>query len=363
MSKQKKYIFHASDTNVRVSSDGPKTVYHAGGPVKPDKPKPERKPESPKQKNTPKQKKKHKQGPVLLAVVLIALTMVAVVWLVKEHGPAKSVSADAGNDWPVQIGGYQIEAKPERVVSLSPMLTRIILSMPGKEALCGVTEYCPAENSGLPSVGTPLMPNLETIQELEAQYILTQTPLPEVVVQKLEAGGAVLIQMPVPEDMETLRQLYGDLSAMLLGENSGREIGTAIIDRMQDSLNRYQNAMGSEKTALLLPDLSGAVATADTAEWALMGQLFRHPIPDAVDWLSGVENTWELIQSANPDLLFVPADVTEEQLEECLGDLKAVQNGCVVFYDRQMMESLSPMVLLDLARGVRLVCPEIFEIA
>lgn len=362
MSKQKKYVFHASDANGRVSSNGPKTIYHANNPVKSNEPEPKQK-DKKTRKDIPRTKRARRSTRVLLAVLLIALAVAAMLWAMSGHRPAKPVSADAEKDWPVQIGVCQIDAKPERVVSLSPMLTRIILSLPGKEALCGVTEYCQVNNSNLPSVGTPLMPNSETIQELGAQYVLTQTPLPDSVVQKLEANGAVLIQMPMPGDLQALRQLYGDLAAFLLGEQSGREVGTAIIDRMQDNLNRYKNAMQNEKTALLLPDLSGAVATADTAEWALLGQLFRHPIPDGVDWMSGVENPWELIQSANPDLLFVPADVPEEQLEACLGDLQAVQNGCVVFYDRQMMESLSPMTVLDLARGIQLVCPEIFETA
>lgn len=276
------------------------------------------------------------------------------------------VEIKEGQDWPAMVGDRLVSEKPEKVVSLSPMITEALLSLPGHEALCAVTEYCDARSTGLATVGTPLLPRTEDIIALAPDYVLCQTPLAGPVQTELEEAGVEVIQMDIPADLAALREFYGQLGALLGGNETGRALGYGVIDRLESTLAAYDAALPEKASALLLPDLTGLAATADTAEWTLLGQVFRHPLPDAADWLAGAEclsdedagNDLDQIRAADPDVLLVADTVSPEDLSAALGDLRAVQNGAVVYVDIRLTETLSPRLVFAIADAAALAYPE-----
>lgn len=281
-------------------------------------------------------------------------------------GSSSSATVKEGQDWPAMVGDRMVSEKPEKVVSLSPMITEALLSLPGHEALCAVTEYCDARSTGLATVGTPLLPRTEDIIALAPDYVLCQTPLAGPVQTELEEAGVEVIQMDTPADLAALREFYGQLGALLGGNETGRALGCGVIDRLESTLAAYDAALPEKASALLLPDLSGLAATADTAEWTLLGQVFRHPLPDAADWLAGAEcltdedagNDLDQIRAADPDVLLVADTVSPEDLSAALGDLRAVQNGAVVYVDIRLTETLSPRLVFAIADAAALAYPE-----
>lgn len=281
-------------------------------------------------------------------------------------GPSSSATVKEGQDWPAMVGDRLVSEKPEKVVSLSPMITEALLSLPGHEALCAVTEYCDARSTGLATVGTPLLPRTEDIIALAPDYVLCQTPLAGPVQTELEEAGVEVIQMDTPADLAALREFYGQLGALLGGNETGRALGYGVIDRLESTLAAYDAALPEKASALLLPDLSGLAATADTAEWTLLGQVFRHPLPDAADWLAGAEcltdedagNDLDQIRAADPDVLLVADTVSPEDLSAALGDLRTVQNGAVVYVDIRLTETLSPRLVFAIADAAALAYPE-----
>ena len=281
-------------------------------------------------------------------------------------GSSSSATVKEGQDWPAMVGDRLVSEKPEKVVSLSPMITEALLSLPGHEALCAVTEYCDARSTGLATVGTPLLPRTEDIIALAPDYVLCQTPLAGPVQAELEQAGVEVIQMGAPADLAALREFYGQLGALLGGNETGRALGYGVIDRLESTLAAYDAALPEKASALLLPDLSGLAATADTAEWTLLGQVFRHPLPDAADWLAGAEcltdedagNDLDQIRAADPDVLLVADTVSPEDLSAALGDLRAVQNGAVVYVDIRLTETLSPRLVFAIADAAALAYPE-----
>lgn len=281
-------------------------------------------------------------------------------------GPSSSATVKEGQDWPAMVGDRLVSEKPEKVVSLSPMITEALLSLPGHEALCAVTEYCDARSTGLATVGTPLLPRTEDIIALAPDYVLCQTPLAGPVQTELEEAGVEVIQMDTPADLAALREFYDQLGALLEGNETGRALGYGVIDRLESTLAAYDAALPEKASALLLPDLTGLAATADTAEWTLLGQAFRHPLPDAADWLAGAEcltdedagNDLDQIRAADPDVLLVADTVSPEDLSAALGDLRAVQNGAVVYVDIRLTETLSPRLVFAIADAAALAYPE-----
>ena len=287
--------------------------------------------------------------------------------LTPPGGSSAPAEIKEGQDWPAMVGDRLVSEKPEKVVSLSPMITEALLSLPGHEALCAVTEYCDARSTGLATVGTPLLPRTEDIIALAPDYVLCQTPLAGPVQAELEQAGVEVIQMGAPADLAALREFYGQLGALLGGNETGRALGCGVIDRLESTLAAYDAALPEKATALLLPDLSGLAATADTAEWTLLGQVFRHPLPDAAGWLAGAEcladedaeNDLAEIRAADPDVLLVAGTVSPEELSAALGDLRAVQNGAVVYVDLRLTETLSPRLVFAIADAAALAYPEL----
>lgn len=317
------------------------------------------------------------RAPLIVLGSLLALLVVCLAgWaldvpgrlagLTLPGGSSSSATVQEGKDWPAMVGDRLVREKPEKVVSLSPMVTEALLSLPGHEALCAVTEYCDARSTGLATVGTPLLPRTEDIIALAPDYVLCQTPLAGPVQTELEQAGVEVIQLDTPADLAGLREFYGQLGALLGGNETGRALGYGVIDRLESTLAAYNAALPDKASALLLPDLTGLAATADTAEWTLLGQVFRHPLPDAADWLAGAEcltdedaeNDLDQIRAADPDVLLVANTVSPEDLSAALGDLRAVQNGAVVYVDLRLTETLSPRLVFAIADAAALAYPE-----
>lgn len=354
-----------------AASTGEKT----GGAAPKTAPRPA--PAAPKAAASWSRRRRGSRTPLIVLGSLLALLVVCLAgWaldvparlegLTLPGGPSSSTTVKEGQDWPAMVGDRLVSEKPEKVVSLSPMITEALLSLPGHEALCAVTEYCDARSTGLATVGTPLLPRTEDIIALAPDYVLCQTPLAGPVQTELEEAGVEVIQMDTPADLAALREFYGQLGALLGGNETGRALGYGVIDRLESTLAAYDAALPEKASALLLPDLSGLAATADTAEWTLLGQVFRHPLPDAADWLAGAEcltdedagNDLDQIRAADPDVLLVADTVSPEDLSAALGDLRAVQNGAVVYVDIRLTETLSPRLVFAIADAAALAYPE-----
>lgn len=334
-------------------------------------------PAAPKAAASWSRRRRGSRTPLIVLGSLLALLVVCLAgWaldvparlegLTLPGGPSSSATVKEGQDWPAMVGDRLVSEKPEKVVSLSPMITEALLSLPGHEALCAVTEYCDARSTGLATVGTPLLPRTEDIIALAPDYVLCQPPLAGPVQTELEEAGVEVIQMDTPADLAALREFYGQLGALLGGNETGRALGYGVIDRLESTLAAYDAALPEKASALLLPDLTGLAATADTAEWTLLGQVFRHPLPDAADWLAGAEcltdedagNDLDQIRAADPDVLLVADTVSPEDLSAALGDLRAVQNGAVVYVDIRLTETLSPRLVFAIADAAALAYPE-----
>ena len=354
-----------------AASTGEKT----GGAAPKTAPRPA--PAAPKAAASWSRRRRGSRTPLIVLGSLLALLVVCLAdWaldvparlegLTLPGGSSSSATVKEGQDWPAMVGDRLVSEKPEKVVSLSPMITEALLSLPGHEALCAVTEYCDARSTGLATVGTPLLPRTEDIIALAPDYVLCQTPLAGPVQTELEEAGVEVIQMDTPADLAALREFYGQLGALLGGNETGRALGYGVIDRLESTLAAYDAALPEKASALLLPDLSGLAATVDTAEWTLLGQVFRHPLPDAADWLAGAEcltdedagNDLDQIRAADPDVLLVADTVSPEDLSAALGDLRAVQNGAVVYVDIRLTETLSPRLVFAIADAAALAYPE-----
>ena len=99
-----------------------------------------------------------------------------------------------------------LSAYPEKVISLGPNLTETVYALDRGDLLIGRTDFCnfPPAALSVPSVGTLMEPNIETIINLEPDLVLASTHVSEDTVLTLEKMGIPVALLYGPEDFSGL---------------------------------------------------------------------------------------------------------------------------------------------------------------
>ncbi len=298
----------------------------------------------------------------LLIAVAIALVIAAVMFLVyyfAQSGSEDTIQSETFEGFPALVGGINIEAPPTTVASLSPMLTDLCDTLPVGEQLTAVSSYCNNPNE-LPTVGTPLLPDIDGIIELDPEYLITLTPLTLRQKISLEQTGTKVLEFEMPTSVSGFKDLSSELATLFLGKVKGPTVGGGIYDRFSDSLNLYANAIDSateqRPSYSLLFDLSGYSATADTLEAQIFSSILGSPAATG----QGYATTLEQIVDADPEVLILPNSYTMEDLSGTGLDVgTAAQNSNIYFIEISELETFRPTMLFDLAKIAASVYPEL----
>ncbi len=282
---------------------------------------------------------------IALAVALgVFIVMAGIYFLTTDS--AQQEDAEQAVGYPVIVGGVNISEKPTAVVSLSPLLSTIVRSLPINDPLAGVSEYC-ENDEGLPSVGTPLLPDIEAIIELQPRYLLTVTPLTQQQKSTLEQHGCSVLQFDAPTSADIVKALSAELAMMYFGAEDGDAYGTGVYDRFYDDLARISLNLPQERpTYTLMLDMAGYSATPETPEAQILGHILGEVAVAGENYMT----TLEQIVVANPGVLIVPDTITPQQIAESeLAATTAFTTGNVYYIDMHELENFDPAFIFDLA--------------
>ncbi len=243
--------------------------------------------------------------------------------------------------FPATVFGRTVEEEMNEIISLSPLVTEVVLSSPSQDALVAVSDYCNKRgNDQLMTVGTPLIPDVDKIIQLEPDCLIVQTPLAEADKAEIEENGIMVFEISYPENLDELKEIYRSVTAITHGADIATFESEKIAADVSEKLNLYTLALeGQNKlNAVMLFNTFGMVATPDTVEGKLMGAFF-----DVKEiGKNYMAENMEAVVATNPEVLIVSDKISEEQLEEIgLGDTDAVTNGRVFYVDIQQFENLS----------------------
>lgn len=308
-----------------------------------------------------RQEKKADTGALVIRILIgaaialsIAVVMALVYWFATRNVEQKQEIKPPG--FPVLVAGNMVSEAPTKVVSLSPLLTDMVNSFPLGQPLTAVSEYCDNEGVSLPTVGTALLPDIEAIVEINAQYLITLTPLTRQQKTRLEQVGTRCLEFSSPTSQSELTELAAELCSMYLGKDDGRAVATDIYDRFFNSLTDYKQRIGDTKTFALLYDLSGISATPDTLEAKIFSSIFSAPAADGIGYVTTIEQ----IINANPAVIILPESYTLEDIVAAgLGESAAVINNMCFFINYGKIETYSPQLLFTLAEIAAQVYPEL----
>jgi ABC-type Fe3+-hydroxamate transport system, periplasmic component len=225
-------------------------------------------------------------------LLALSLCMLLLVAFLGGCGTAESDDSDPiPAEYPLAAFGTTVLSRPGRVVSLSPALTEKLYDLNLQDRLVGVSDYCdyPAEIADLSRCGIAQAPKLNTIIELNAHIVLTETALSEDALITLQQKQIDVLVVPRAQTLEQLLANYHDLSRVFDGDLSGAELGTAFTAKIRYALEQLQTAarpanIGASVLYLRMMDFT--VATGDTLENDLLELLGVDNIAaQYTDWL------------------------------------------------------------------------------
>ena len=148
---------------------------------------------------------------------------------------SEAVSSLPTVDYPVTAFDKTISACPQRVVSLSPAVTDIIVELGSDAQLAGVSDFCRTDKE-LERCGTSLEPDIEGIKALSADLVFATTAITDDDKASIEALGAVVIDVRAAGDYTELLSLYKQVASAMSGGITGPRNASNTFDRLDAEL-------------------------------------------------------------------------------------------------------------------------------
>lgn len=113
-----------------------------------------------------------------------------------------------------------VPASPQRIVSLSPSVTRMIISLGRSNRIKGITSFCPAVE-GAAIIGGIVNPSLESIVALKPDLvILSADDAPVSPIEPLTGAGIPLLILPEARNFDSIALNYLTLGELLSASNA-----------------------------------------------------------------------------------------------------------------------------------------------
>ena len=177
-----------------------------------------------------------------LAALLAAAVALTAAGCEGASGAADNSAATPTIDYPVSVFDVTVKACPQKVVSLSPAVTEILIELGNEAQLVGVSDPCAIERD-LPRLGTSLAPDKAGIAALAPDLIFTTTALSDADKKALEAGGALVIPVAGATRYSALLGQYTQIAQAVSGAITGGRNASRTFDRLDSRLK------GMEKPA------------------------------------------------------------------------------------------------------------------
>ena len=262
------------------------------------------------------------------------------------------VDAVEESSFPVTVGELTLEAKPERIVSLSPTATEMLYAIGAGSQVVAVDEYSnyPEQAAALGTALSGFEPNIEAISGYEPDLVIISYD-PGSLVEQLGSLGipvftanAAMDLDGVYEQIEQFGALTGNVAnAVQLSSQMQADIEAAVagVTLPADPLTYYYEL-----------DNTYYSLTANT----FVGQIFS--LFGLVNIADGVEagNDYpqlsaEVIVSANPDLIFLADTKCCGQTAETVAQrdgwaqMNAVMSGGVIELDDDVASRWGPRIV------------------
>ncbi len=193
------------------------------------------------------------------ALAFCVLAVLLSLMLCGCQNASETASSVATVDYPVTAFDKTISACPQKVVSLSPAVTDVIVELGSDAQLAGVSDFCRIEKE-LTSCGTSLEPDIEQIKALSADLVFTTTALTDADRASIEALGATVLPVRAAGSYTELLSLYKQVATAMSGGITGPRNASNTFDRLDAQLKSIADREGEKvsvavyfSSAMLIP--------------------------------------------------------------------------------------------------------------
>lgn len=277
---------------------------------------------------------------------------------------AAACSDSSANEYPVKIAGHTFDAKPESVVCLSDSVADILIACGYADAIIAKTDECDQEElDNIPSVGARDSISVQKIASVSPDVVFTDRTVPEEVLEELNEDDYNVLNMIKAHDSKELSILYESISAVMGGNETGRENGEKKASSLLQSFDAMERTIPdrdeneAQITACYLYDVDGTAATDD----AMCGQLFNYAKVLNVCAASETSlNTSEAIKLSNPNYIFCDVGVKKQIMsDERYKNLDAVKNKKVYEIDAKTFDRQGDSMTEVLSFIIQTIYPEL----
>lgn len=263
----------------------------------------------------------------------------------------------AASDYPVTVGGLTLEARPERIVSLSPTATEMLFAIGAGDRVVAVDDYSnfPAEAADLPRLDA-YEPNVEAITGLDPDLVIV-TYDPGNLVAQLAAVGTPTYLAPAAADLEGVYVQIAQIGA-LAGRAADAADLAASMRAEVDGIVAGVTAPAEPLTYYYELDDTLYSLTSRTFVGGVMSLLGLESIADGVEEGNDYPQlSAEIIVDADPDLILLADTKCCAQSAETVAardgwaGLAAVREGRIVELDDDVASRWGPRIV-ELLRAV-----------
>ena len=273
-------------------------------------------------------------------------------------------SGSSANEYPVKIAGHVFDAKPENVVCLSDSVADILIACGYADAIVAKTDECDQEElDNVPSVGARDSISVQKIASVSPDVVFTDRTVPEEVLDELNEDNYNVLNMIRAHDGKELSILYESISAVMGGNETGRESGEKKASSLLQSFDAMERMIPdrgeneAQITACYLYDVDGTAATDE----AMCGQLFNYAKVLNVCAASETSlNTSEAIKLSNPNYIFCDVGVKDQIMsDERYKSLEAVKKKRVYEIDARTFDRQGDSMTEVLSFIIQTIYPEL----
>ncbi|MCK4323689.1 MAG: ABC transporter substrate-binding protein [Armatimonadetes bacterium] len=292
------------------------------------------------------------------------------------HLPAVTVTATS-KPWPRSFtddlgNAVTLNKPPQRIISLSPNLTEMLLLVGAGQQLAGRTDFCdyPAEAQAKPSIGGIINPSLERLVSLEPDLVLAARGVAAAFLDRLEE-----MQIPFlgydPQTLDDVIALVRRIGRITGHDQQADEAAAALAERKASVAAQHRGADNKLRVLFVLSRdplfVSGATSFVDD----MMGTCgARNAIRD----VSTIDKTrpWpqasrEAVVAADPQLVIIAqrhgvqqpetsqAILTQLQRLPAWREVAAVKAGQVHLINDDLVTIPGPRLIEGLEEISRLV--------
>lgn len=233
----------------------------------------------------------------------------------------------AGGEYPVEINGVTVSARPQKAVVLSPSLADVALALGCETQLAASGEDCTQENlRELPKIDTS---DPQAVIGVGPDLVLSSGPLDSGMASALSEAGLCVLEIDPATDREDFERMYAQVSSAFFGGGSGYDKGIQTAQDIFTTLDDINRVVPKEKvtTACYLYDLDGSAVTGDMFASTVMSYAGATNVFQS---LSGGAYEFRTLEVSDPNVIFCAPGLRAELMADGrFQEFQAVREGKV----------------------------------